>query len=554
VDANSFALPGVAEWVRTGSIWHVGAFLPLLQVRTYPNNGDVLSLAAILPWRDDAFLRVLPLPLMAMTGLGVYAIGRELGARAATAALLAAAAVSVKTIADSALYDLKPDVFMYATFAGGTLFLLRHVRTRARSDLLLAGLGLGLAFGSRWYGLSTIVVVLGVWAAGLLLARWPVGQVARAGGVLLAAVLAAGGFWLLRNLALTGNPLYPVKVHLLGVTLLDAPRDVFTEKLGLTIVDRLGQAGFLRHELLPGLRHGFGLPGVLAVAGTLLAIPFAVRGGRKHADGGLLALIAAAAALVVVYAFLPAGAQGLREMAFPGIVGETVRWVAPAFLLGAGATAAAAARLQPRGRLAIEAAACLSALIAARAAFPVSTPRFALTLLVLGVVCASAFRLARAGRAAIAASATVAALALAVAGYVHQRRYDDVRFEAQSAAVSWVDAHAASGRRVGVAGSWSAAAFVPIYGLFGPRFRNEVQYVGPIVSDQLRFYHDPARFRAALGHGRYDLLAVGRLQAQSLDRPRPPRTLNEPPEARWARSAGFAEVARDGAFILLARR
>src|SRR3954454_10631197 len=33
VDALSFALPGVAEWIRTDSLWNVGSFLGLIQVR-----------------------------------------------------------------------------------------------------------------------------------------------------------------------------------------------------------------------------------------------------------------------------------------------------------------------------------------------------------------------------------------------------------------------------------------------------------------------------------------------------------------------------------------
>jgi hypothetical protein len=561
VDAASFAMPGVADWVRSGSIWKVGAYLPLLQVRTYPNNGDVLALATVLPWSNDAFLRILPVPLLGMTGLGVYGIGRELRARASTAVLLAAAAVSARALAVPAVYDLKPDAFMYATFAGGMLFLLRHARTGARSDLVLAGLGLGLSFGSRWYGISSVAVVLAIWIAALYVARRPRQGILRDAALLTGVVLAAGGIWLLRNLLLTGNPLYPIKIAPLGVTLFDAPRDVITEKFGFTVADRLGEAGFLRHHLAPGFRFAFGLPGALALGGTLLAAAFAVKTGRKAADARLPALVLAVGVLTVVYAFLPAGAQGLAASPVPGIVGQNARWLVPAFLLGVGATAWVGARLPPRGALAVEVVALVCAVVAARAAFPVGAARVAAVALLLVLAWAFAPLLARLPaelarqrkREVLVASAVAFAVVLAVAGYAHQRDYNDARFARSSAAVDWVDAHAPSHSRVGVTGSWSANFFVPTYALFGPRFGNQVEYVGPIVSDQVRFYRDSTRFRRALRRGRYDLLAVGRLEEPDIAHPRIQRTLAVPPEERWARSAGFAEVARDERFVLLAR-
>ena len=61
-----------------------------------------------------------------------------------------------------------PDVVMYATFSGGLLFLLRHGRTGVRAELALAGLGFGLALGTKWYGVSSFAVVLIVWAAARL--------------------------------------------------------------------------------------------------------------------------------------------------------------------------------------------------------------------------------------------------------------------------------------------------------------------------------------------------------------------------------------------------
>nr|MBA2792472.1 glycosyltransferase family 39 protein [Thermoleophilaceae bacterium] len=240
VDALSFGLPGIAEWIRTGSLLEVGAFFPLFEVRTYPNNGDVVYLAAVLPFGNDSFVRFPAVPLLALTGLAVYAIGRELNASFAPAALAAALVLAVPTVGEPALEHIKPDVFMYATFAAGLLFLLRHGRTGAGADLLLAGTGLGLAFGARWYGISSVIAVVFVWALATLLARRGVGQVARQSAGLAGVILAAGGYWLVRNALLTGNPVYPVDVSPFGITIFGAPPNVFAEGLGASLVDRIG--------------------------------------------------------------------------------------------------------------------------------------------------------------------------------------------------------------------------------------------------------------------------------------------------------------------------
>jgi len=563
VDALSFALPGVAGWIGTHSIWHVGAFLPYLQVRTYPTNGDLLSLAAILPWHDDAFLRVLALPLLGLTALSVYAIGQELRAGGVTSTLLATAAVSPSVILATAIDELKPDAFMYATFAGGLFFLVRHGRTGRRADLLLAGVGLGLAFGSRWYGLTTVALLEVVWVGALLAARRPPRMVARDLVLLSGTVLATGGFWLVRNIVLTGNPLYPIKLGVGGFTLLDAPRDVFTVKFGFTVAHRLTQPGFAGGTLISALGGAFGGTGLVALVGVLIAAVMVAGRGRSAVNGRGLALVAAAGMVAATYLLLPGGGQGFPDRPFPGIVEANLRWLVPALLLALAAAGWAAARLRWGRRVAAtgllaSVAVTLPAALPGVAVGSVLAWAGALAALVVAVP-----RLARGvrlglpswrGRARVAVIGALALLSLLFAGYEHQRTYDPQRYVGRSAAVDWVDAHAPSGRKIGVTGNWSAARFVPIYPLFGPRLGNDVSYVGPLVDQQLREYTDAGAFTVALRRARYDLLAVGTLSRPNLEHLMPQRRLSEPVEARWAQTAGYVEVARDADFVLLARQ
>jgi hypothetical protein len=143
---------------------------------------------------------------------------------------------------------------------------------------------------------------------------------------------------------------------------------------------------------------------------------------------------------------------------------------------------------------------------------------------------------------------------LALTGQVHQERYNDRRFSGVTPIVDWLQANAPAGRRIGLAGHWRPEAFRPTYALFGPRLENDVEYVGPIVRDQVRLYNDARPFRAALRRGEFDLLLVGRFSEPDFETFRLQRILPFPPEARWAEPAGFSEVARDGDFVLLRRR
>lgn len=559
VDALSFGLPGVADWIRTGSIWHVGEFVPLFMIRTYPNNGDVLFLASMLPWDNDAFVRLVPLPLLGLTGVALYALGRELRAPAAVSALVASTVVASRIVAFPALDQVKPDAFMYATFAGGLLFLARHARTRATSDLVLGGVGLGLAFGSRWYGVSAAVVVVAVWAVAHLLARVPPRSVLRQGAALAGCVLAGGGFWLVRNLALTGNPLYPVKLELGGVTLLDAPRDLLTEKLGYTLLDRLGQPGILGDYILPDYRAALGLPGLVLALGTLFGAWQLIRVIRRRGFGEpparVVALLAVTAGLVAAYAVTPASGQGTAEAPLEGLIGGNARWLVPALLSAAGVAAWAVGRAG-RLRLGWELLLVTAVLAGLADSFDVSFAELTLAAVAAGVaagvVGAAVLALRRSWP--VAAIGTGAALTLlATGGHALQRDYNAARFRGASPTLDWVLSHARSGRQVGVAGDWTAG-FVPTYGLFGPRLGNDVRYVGRLNRGQVTQFSDPDGFKRELARGRYDVLVIGRQPDPDLDSLRPQAPLSRPPEARWAEATGrYARVAADDRFVVLAR-
>ena len=561
-DYLTFTMPNLGRWIQTGSVWMSNQFTPLIQTSTYPNNGDLILLSGLLPWHDDALVRLVNLPLYVLLGAGVYALGRELGARRSASALMAALVLAIQDVSLPALADVKPDTFMLATLAVGMLFLVRHRRTRARSDLLLAGLGLGLAFGARWYGISTVVAVFVVWIGAELVGGRGVRALAADAGWLGAMVLAWGGFWLVRNWVVTGNPIYPVNVPALG---LDAPRDPFIAAYNLTVLHYLLRPEEFVHHLLPLYRYGIGVPGWILAGSTLLALAVAIvvvrssgSGERRMNAGIALALIAGAMVIVAAFVITPASAQG--PPGEPVLAPGNARWALGAAIPAAAVGAWAATRLGRLGWI-VELAAVVGIGVGAHQQFGhIPVRRFAdavVILAMLGAIVWIAIRIRRRPspqdrRLALGAAALLVAGAVALGAWI-ERRVDRTRYANADPALRWLVTAAPSGHRIGIAGVW--IKLPPTWAAFGPRLANRVGYVGATVDHMLVQYARRPQFVSALRRGDYDLVVLGRgwypLNPFTRSSPLSPTTVAQ--QAAWIRSAGYRLVAAGEEYLVYSR-
>jgi hypothetical protein len=542
VDMVTFHLPLVAGWLETGSLWQVEDFVPDKAPGYYPANGDIPLLAAMLPWKSEFLAHVVNLPLLGLLGAGVYATGVELGAARAHALLFAAVIVAVPAVAITAVLGLA-DAFLLACFACGVLFLLRHARLGRRSDLVLAGVGLGLAMGSKWYGVTAMAAVLAAWSGASLVARRPWRRVVVQGAALAGIAALAGGIWLVRNLVEAGNPVFPVEVGAFGVTLFDAPRDLEREVFGFTLADYLGQGDVWSQLLIPGLRGTLSLSAVVLGAGAIGALAVALR--SRPAAGRVLALVGAALLVALAYVVTPYSAQGFEGQ--PDAA-PNARYVVPALVLMAPAAALAATRLGRIG-IALQVAGLAGLLygVAGTDAYhvPLDAGSVASGAAIVGAALAGAFvvwRLsAAARRVALRAGAVAAAVAAVCIGYAGHRSYDADRYAGVEPAIDWVLANASEDRRIGLAG----LGYNPvIYPAFGPELGNDVRYVGPTVDGMLRPYTRREPLVAELRERRYDLLVV---QRQGWVRHRLPAR-----QEGWLRDEGWQVMAESERVALYA--
>jgi hypothetical protein len=563
IDYMNFEMPNLGRWIQSGSVWMSNQFVPLTPTSTYPSGGDLMLLAMLLPWHDDALVRLINVPLYAMVGVAIYALARELGARRTASVLAAALVLSIQNVSSPALQDIKPDTFMLATFGAGLLFLVRHHRTGLRSDLVLAGLGLGLAFGSRWYGISSVVVVVVVWAGAMVLARRPPRALAADGARLCGVILLAGGFWLIRNWLVTGNPIYPVRVAALGF---HAPLDPVINAWGLTVGHYLLRPHAFLHQLLPVYAAGIGIPGWILSGGALLALVACVvsaRGVRptweRMTVAVVLALLVCAFGIVAAYIITPGGAEG--PPGNPVLAGINGRWALGAAIPAAAAVAWAARRLGRFGLL-VEIGALVGIGFGLQQQFgDVHGDRFvqaAIALAVLGAVAWLALggmRRLSFNRRQVAGTATLAAAVAGavIGGRLLERRIDATRYATVAPVLRWLVTAAPAGHRIGIVG----VTFAPpaMWAAFGPRLGNHAGFIGPTHDHMLLEYTRERPFLRALARSRYDLVVLYR-GPYTAD-PFLPRWRFSPTtpaeDAIWLARAGFKPVGFDGTSIVYGR-
>lgn len=526
VDALSFHFPGVIRYLQSGTLWQTAQYLPGQAQANYPQSGDMLLLALVLPWHSLAFVRLADPLLLGLASLAVYGTGRELSAPAPAATLAALALIAIRPTLGPALPDVLTDPAFLAGFAAGNLFLVRHWRTGARAELLLAGAGYGLALGSKWYGLTDVPLVLLAWIAVALVTGRSRRVVARDTGLLVLAVLVTGGAWLLRNLILTGNPVFEYRVSVFGVTLFAAPPDPVRAQVGFTIAHYLGRPGILRHYIWPVLRHDFGWIG-LALGAAVLATPLSF---RRSPRGWLLGLGAVLCA--VAYLLTPYSAQGLDGM--PTLVAANTRYGAPALVLAAPLLALLIHRATRLVRLALELALLVLIIAGLHHYLDTGLGRIVLTA---AVVLAGAAAMRSAPRTA---PAILLAL-VAVAGFHYQRVLARRPYFPSDPTVDYVLSRFPGHARIAITGAWTAQGLVPVAPLFGPRLDNRVIYIGHDVEHRLQEYARPAPFLRALAAARPELLEVGTGF--------PPRP--DPTEARWAAAAGYRVIVASPRLILM---
>jgi hypothetical protein len=350
-DSTWYHGPFAAGFFQSGNTWGLHFIAPQFLAWFYPANAEIFHGIGMLAFGRDLLSLLLNLGWFGGCLVACWCIGRPY--RVAPWSLaLGAVALSLPVLSDQAgeaRNDIVGIFFLLAAVAVAlNAWSARAVGERGlpTGALLVAGLAAGLAAGTKLnFLLPAAVLVVGL----ALIA--PGGKRWRALAATGLAALAGGGYWYLRNLIHTGNPL-PWFDHL-GPISLPAPDQALGGREGHSVLGYLTDSSIWSDWFLPGLHSGltvfWPLLGALALAGLVLCI-FQPRGNvsRERRDAALR--IAGLTGFAVILAWLIAPTSASGPEGIPRGFESGLRYLAPALVFGlALAPVALFARLRGAG-------------------------------------------------------------------------------------------------------------------------------------------------------------------------------------------------------------
>ncbi|HEU4735781.1 MAG TPA: hypothetical protein VFS48_01985 [Solirubrobacterales bacterium] len=346
--------------------------------------------------------------------------------------------------------------------------------------LAAAGLAVGLAVGTKS---TAVAMAAGLTLAVLVLA--PAGRRWAAAGWWFIPALLGGGYWYLRNLIVSGNPL--PQATSIGPISLPHPERLQEGRPDFSIIHYATDTGVWRDYFEPGLHQAFGALWPLVIAAAAVGMLLALLRGR---DTILRWMGAVALFGLVAYIFTPLSAAGAEGE--PVGFGINIRYAIPPLLLGLVLLPLAPKRLAGWRESAWLGALLAILVITNRSDAVLRDPArvFGIALACLVVVVPAALlwlhrrgNQDQAGRFAwslVGAGVALVLLVLAI-GYPLQRDYLRDRFGPASevpglrldSAYRW--ARDKTDSRIGLAGT--TAGFLG-YGFFGTDLSNRVLYLG----------------------------------------------------------------------------
>jgi hypothetical protein len=348
-DSTWYHGPFAAGFFQSGNTWDLHFIAPQFLAWFYPANGEIFHAAGMLAFGRDVLSPLLNLGWFVGCLVACWCIGRPYR-MAPWSLALGAVALSVPALADQAGEARNDIVGIFFLLAAVAIALNAWAGERAQvggrrgreggaaglGPYLVVGLAAGLAAGTKLnFLLPAAVLVVGV----ALIA--PRGEKARALAAAGLAALAGGGYWYLRNLIHTGNPL--PWIHHLGPIDLPAPEQPLGGREAHSVFGYLPDGSVWSDWFLPELHDGLWLLWplllVMAITGLVLAT-LQIRGAFANQEDAraprpCVALgIAGFVGLATALAWLIAPTSASGPEGTPRGFESGLRYLAPALILG----------------------------------------------------------------------------------------------------------------------------------------------------------------------------------------------------------------------------
>jgi hypothetical protein len=520
-DSTWYHAPFAAGFFQSANTFDLHFIAPQFLAWFYPANAEIFHAVGMAAFDRDILSPLLNFGWFIGCLACLWCIGRPFGV-APWSLALGAVALSVPVLADQAgeaRNDIVGIFFLLAAIAIALDALPapqregasgRHPARGALSlpALAVIGLAAGMAAGTKLnFLLPCAVLVLGLALAAPPGSRW------RSSLALGLSALAGGGYWYLRNLLQTGNPL--PWFGELGPISLPAPEQALGGREAHSVLGYLTDGSIWSAWFLPGLHQGLWLAWPLlsaaALAGLLLCL------GRRA--GPLLRAIGLTG-LAVALAWLIAPTSASGPDGIPRGFESGLRYLAPALVLGLALLPVALREQLSTGR---------------EGRHRLTGGGHSSNGRILKVPPSLGRHMSGRGVSPAGLAATLVLAAIAI-GYPIQRHYLKHRYADPSFAAPGLNA--AFGWARDVSDARIATTSTRQYPLFGTDLSNRVQYIG--VERPHGGFVAPAScptWRRALNGGDYDYLVASR---DRIEPGKPPY----PRQARWAERGGATAILR----------
>ena len=541
-DSLWYHLPFAAWFAQTGSVGGLLLTDPLkLAVWYYPLNSELLHAIGMVALGNDLLSPLLNFGWMGVALLAAWCVGRPFGLAAVT--LLGAVLIVDSDMMLIQAGNAPSDIMALACLLAAVAILANAWAAEhpaaagppgagdlkiASGPLAVAALAAGLAIGAK----VTMLVPVAVITAGLF---WIERERPRRAGIWLGGLLATGGFWYLRNLVHSGNPL-----PWLNFGPLPGPnQEALYPRPAHSIAEYVANQHVWDKFFLPGFDETLGPLWFVVLFAALAGIVLGLR--RRHSTP-IRILALAGAAILIAHVFNPISASGLDEG--PYGFASNLRYAAPGMVIGLILLPLCESRLIAR-RVLLPTYAVVAAVSAIASTEWVQPQLFTALAIGAGTVLIPVWLLrAPATNRRRLALLGVAAIAVA-AGYAQQRQYFEDRYRADVAPPldnpgfratpqwkliqSW--AREQHGLRIGIVGTPAAYGQ---YVLYGKDLSNEVRYLGePQPAGGLTPISSCRRWRELIDDGRFDAILIT---------PEDPGSPLIPPQVGWTAAGGTART------------
>ncbi len=227
-DGLEVHLPMAVEWLKSHDVHLVKltTFTDVNVAMHYPGNAELILLWNSLFLFNDIIVDLTQLAFAVLGGVACYCISRRLGVNKKHAlwSLILFILTPIVILQSKTTYN---DVIFASLFLMSISFLLSYEKEGKKIYIILSALSFGILLGTKYLGLLYLPIYIL-----FFILYYPSKKLSKKFFVIffiiLILIFSTGGYWYLRNFLEKGSIIYPMKVKILGYTIMDAPQDPMT--------------------------------------------------------------------------------------------------------------------------------------------------------------------------------------------------------------------------------------------------------------------------------------------------------------------------------------